>query len=85
MQTQMTQSAMNSATSNATLKLEESVRSRLNGRVQCFQLVVVSDGVILRGKALSYHAKQLAQHMVMEACSLQILANEVEVANGEAP
>jgi len=81
----MTQSAMNSATNSAALNLEESVRSRLNGRVQCFQLLVVSNGIILRGKARSYHAKQLAQHLVMQACSLQILANEVEVANGDAP
>lgn len=85
MQTQMTQSAINSAASSAASTLEESVRCRLNGRVQCFQLVVVTGGVILRGKAWSYHAKQMAQHLVMQACSLPILANEVEVVYGDAP
>jgi hypothetical protein len=37
------------------------------------------DGVILRGVAYSFYAKQLAQHSVMEITKLPVLANEIEV------
>jgi hypothetical protein len=35
--------------------------------------------LVLRGHAHTYHAKQLAQHAVMEASSLPIRSNELEV------
>ena len=44
------------------------------------RLVVVDKGLILRGYAHTYYAKQLAQHWVMEATRLPILANEIEVS-----
>jgi hypothetical protein len=34
---------------------------------------------ILQGRALRYYAKQLAQHSVMTATTLPIVANEIEV------
>jgi hypothetical protein len=49
------------------------------GHVREFQLVVVDRGLILRGRAHTYYAKQLAQHAVMDATGLPILANEIEV------
>jgi hypothetical protein len=61
-------------------QLETHVQSRLNGRVQHFRLVVRGCGLILTGQARTYYAKQLAQHAVMEATALPILANEIEVS-----
>jgi hypothetical protein len=60
-------------------QFEEIVKVRLNGRITDFQLVVQSQGLILRGKARSYYAKQLAQHTVMKMTSMPILANEIQV------
>ena len=60
-------------------QLETHVQSRLNGRVRDFRLVVRGCGLVLTGRARTYYAKQLAQHAVMEATALPILANEIEV------
>jgi hypothetical protein len=40
----------------------------------------VDKGLILRGYAHAYDAKQLAQDAVMVATELPILANEIEVS-----
>jgi hypothetical protein len=61
-------------------QLEAQVQSRLSGRVRELRLVVAGQGLILRGRARSYYAKQLAQHAVMAATALRILANEIEVS-----
>jgi hypothetical protein len=55
------------------------VQGRLGGRVAAFQLLVEKQGLVLRGKTRSYYAKQLAQQAVMEATSVPIVANEIEV------
>ena len=60
-------------------QLETHVQSRLNGRVRHFRLVDHGSGLVLRGHARTYYAKQLAQHEVMEATALPILANEIQV------
>jgi hypothetical protein len=60
-------------------QLEIQVQSRLSGRVRHFRLVAHGCALILRGHAHTYYAKQLAQHAVMEATALPILANEIEV------
>jgi hypothetical protein len=60
-------------------RLETQVQSRLNGRVRNFRLVVREHGLILMGQARTYYAKQVAQHAVMEATALPILANEIDV------
>ena len=59
--------------------LEIQIRARLGSRVREFRVVYQNDGVILRGVAFTYYAKQLAQHSVMEITDLPILANEIEV------
>jgi len=41
---------------------------------------VAKEGLVLRGRAQTYYAKQLAQHAVVEAAGLPILANEIEVS-----
>ena len=61
-------------------QLETHVQSRLNGRVRHFRLVVRGGRLILTGHARTYYAKQLAQHAVLEATALPILANEIEVS-----
>jgi hypothetical protein len=59
--------------------VESRVLYRLRSQVRDFQLVVVADGLILRGRADTYYAKQLAQHAVMETTDIPIQANEIEV------
>jgi hypothetical protein len=54
--------------------------SHLRGRLHDVSVSVHRDGVVIRGKAGSYYVKQLAQHAVMEAVSLPIAANEIEVS-----
>lgn len=65
--------------------LKRIVNGRLCGRVRGFQLIVESQGLVLRGTARTYYAKQMAQHLVMEATDLPILANAIEVVNGQKP
>jgi len=60
-------------------QLEEAVRRRINGRLRRFQLVVTENGLVLRGRAPSYYAKQLAQQAVMAETDFPIFANEIEV------
>jgi hypothetical protein len=73
----------NPAMSRSAADVETIVTGRLNGRVRAFQLIAESQGLVLRGRTRTYHAKQLAQHMVMEISALQILANVIEVVNGD--
>jgi hypothetical protein len=67
------------ATATEAMEVEARVVCRLGGRVRSFQLVVRDKGLILQGQAYTYYAKQLAQHAVMEATGLPILANEIDV------
>ena len=60
-------------------QLEARVQSRLMGRVRDFRLSLRGDGLVLQGHAPTYYAKQLAQHAVLEATALPILANEIQV------
>jgi hypothetical protein len=59
--------------------LETLVQRRLFGRVKDFRLVIRRDGLVLQGHAHTYHAKQLAQHAVMELADRPILSNDIEV------
>jgi hypothetical protein len=61
-------------------QVENQLQSRLVGRIYNFRLVSRDNGLILQGLAGSYHAKQVAQHIVMEATSLPILTNDIEVS-----
>jgi hypothetical protein len=76
----MNEHAENDAGPRETLaRIEEHVRSRLAGLLWDFRLVFRDNGLVLRGRAHTYYAKQLAQHVVMEASSLPIHTNELEV------
>ena len=55
------------------------VRHQLSGRLRDFRLGLTGAGLVLRGRAPTYHAKQLAQHAAMELAGMPILANDIEV------
>jgi hypothetical protein len=59
--------------------LESLMQRRLGNRIRDLRIVLQPGGVILRGRTATYHAKQLAQHAVMEFGNLPILANDIEV------
>jgi hypothetical protein len=80
MKRQLPEQGIDLATANGATELEALVQCRLGGQVRDFRLLVVARGLILRGRARTYYAKQLAQHAVMEATHLPILANEIEVS-----
>jgi hypothetical protein len=61
-------------------RIEEQVRHRLIGLLRDFRLVPRDNGLVLLGHVHTYYAKQLAQHAVMEATSLPIHSNQMEVA-----
>ncbi len=60
--------------------LEIHIHSRLSGQIRNFRLVLRDGGLVLQGHALTYHAKQLAQHAVTKASTLPIVANDIEVS-----
>jgi hypothetical protein len=55
------------------------IQDRLGGRVRDLRILLRSAGIILQGRAATYHAKQLAQHAAMEVAGRPILANDIEV------
>jgi len=59
--------------------LESLMQRRLGNRIRDLRILVRSTGVVLQGRAATYHAKQLAQHAAMELANLPILANDIEV------
>ncbi len=61
------------------------LRLRLGSRVRDFRLLASHEGLVIRGQTLTYYAKQLAQHMVMEEAHIQILANDIEVIAESEP
>jgi hypothetical protein len=59
--------------------LESLIEHRLGNRIRDVRVVIKPLGLILQGRAATYHAKQLAQHAAMEQGTLPILSNEIEV------
>lgn len=60
-------------------RLGNRIGNQLSGRVREFRLELSDAGIVLRGQARTYHAKQLAQHAVMSATIRPILGNQIEV------
>jgi carbon storage regulator CsrA len=60
-------------------QLENRVQGRLCGSIRNFRLDLYDSGLVLRGFAPTYHAKQLAEHVVMTETDLPILANGIEI------
>ncbi|MCI0333475.1 MAG: hypothetical protein L0228_09655 [Planctomycetes bacterium] len=76
---QNTKDSIDSLPLDEIVRLECHVRRRLCGRLREFRVQIQGAGLILVGCVATYYAKQLAQHAVMEASSLPILANDIEV------
>jgi hypothetical protein len=60
-------------------QLESLLQRRLGNRIRDLCVRVLPAGVVLQGRTATYHAKQLAQHALMELCERPILANDIEV------
>ena len=60
-------------------RLEALVRGEVTGRVRDLRLELHGEGLVLRGYARSYYAKQLAQTVVLEVLGKTLLVNEIEV------
>ena len=60
-------------------QLESHLQARLGSRVRHLRVLCRINGIILQRFATTYHAKQLAQHFVMEITNQPVLANEIEV------
>jgi hypothetical protein len=60
-------------------RLEVLMQRRLGNRIRDLRVLLRGAGVILKGRAATYHAKQLAQHAAMDLTNLPILANDIEV------
>jgi hypothetical protein len=65
--------------------LEEMVRQRLGGRLRDFRLLIRDAGLVMRGRTRTRHAKQLAQHALIEMTDAPINANEIEVCDAPSP
>jgi hypothetical protein len=66
-------------------ELEELVRLRLGGRVREFRLSIRDAGLVLRGRATSHHAKQLAQQALLDWNRAPIRSNAIEVCDCRSP
>ena len=60
-------------------QLETRLQGQLSGRIRNLHLAIEKSGVVLRGLARTYYAKQLAQHAFMRETQLPLAANEIEV------
>src|SRR5262245_28576545 len=59
--------------------LEILMQRRLGNRVRGLRIVRLPAGLIIQGRATTYHAKQLATHAAMELAEEPILSNDIEV------
>lgn len=59
--------------------LEMHIQARLRGQVRGIRVVRRDGGFVLQGRTPTYHAKQLVLHAAMQATTLPILADEIEV------
>ena len=60
-------------------RLAADAAAKLRGRVAGLRIEPCGAGVVLRGTARSFYAKQLAKHAVMNGVQLPIVRNEIEV------
>ena len=65
-------------------RLTEYLRAQLSGRVRDLRLSAQGDVLVLRGRAGSYYAKQLAQELIRRATAV-LLINEIDVSESSDP
>jgi hypothetical protein len=73
------QHAQGFVTVEETARLEKHLHNRLGRRVRHLRVQTREGGLVLQGRANTYHIKQLAQHALMHATRLPLVANEIEV------
>lgn len=59
--------------------LQDLIHRRVGNRVRNLRVLFQPDGLVLQGRAATFHAKQVAQHAAMELASMPLLANDIEV------
>ena len=59
--------------------LERQIQSRLGTRVKDLRIEVRAGGLVIHGRAATYHAKQLAQHAAVELAGVPVLVNDIDV------
>ncbi len=59
--------------------LESLMHRRLGNRIRGLRVLIRPEGIVLHGRAATYHVKQLAQHAAMDLTEQPILANDIEV------
>lgn len=62
-------------------RIESVVLNKIGSRLSEFSVDEIENRLVLRGRASSYHVKQLVQHEVMEMTTQLILSNQIEVVN----
>ena len=59
--------------------LEALMQRRLGNRIRDLRILRLPEGLIIQGRAATYHVKQLATHAAMDFADAPILANDIEV------
>jgi len=60
-------------------RLAATTGEKLRGRLSGLSIELVGEGIVLRGTARSFYAKQLALHAVMSGTRLPIVRNDIAV------
>ena len=60
-------------------RLQQLIQVRFGGRVREFLVQVRGGGLVLQGKAGSFHVKQMVQETVIAATTFRVAANAIEV------
>jgi hypothetical protein len=60
-------------------QIESRIRRRVGSRLSDLHVTIQRGALVLQGRALTHHAKQLALQAAMESSELPILANEILV------
>lgn len=61
-------------------RLKMLIQARLGGRVCGLRILRRDNAFVLQGRAPTYYAKQLILHTAMQATTLTIIADEIEVS-----
>ncbi len=62
-------------------ELEKLVEDRTHRRIRNLQIELDEGSVVIKGRARSYHVKQLAQHGILDVMPEVRLVNAIEVGN----
>jgi hypothetical protein len=79
MKRQRTEPGIDLTNPDGVVELEWKIRHQLGGRIRELKIEISTEGLVLRGCARSFYAKQLAQHAVMDETELPIVANFIDV------